>query len=131
VGSFASSAMPIAAISRNALSVVGLAVVEVSNRRTLEALADPTNTLTPMALWKAEWLVKTEGGERSVPAFDYLLDQPSAVRVQLLAIATPPRSPYPTTSPARCSRQTTGARPKRATRAGIPGSPIPPYPVAS
>jgi hypothetical protein len=37
VGSVASSAMPIAAISRNALSVVGLAVAEVNSRLTLEA----------------------------------------------------------------------------------------------
>jgi hypothetical protein len=37
VGSVASRLMPMAAISRKALSVVGLAVSEVSSRRTLEA----------------------------------------------------------------------------------------------
>src|ERR1035441_1841132 len=28
-----------------------------------------------MALWNVEWLVKRDGGVRSVPAFDFLLDQ--------------------------------------------------------
>jgi len=60
--------MPIAAISRNALSVVGLAVAEVSSRRCFHALADPANNLAPVALWKIEWLAKTEDGVRSVPA---------------------------------------------------------------
>jgi len=32
-------------------------------------------------LWGVEWLVKTDGGTRSVPAFDFLLGQPPAVRV--------------------------------------------------
>jgi hypothetical protein len=46
-------------------------------------------------LWGVEWLVKTEGGTRSVPAFDFLLDQPPAVRVQLLAIVDAVRSTGP------------------------------------
>jgi hypothetical protein len=50
-----------------------------------------------VALWNVEWLVKRNGGVRSVPAFDFLLDQPPAVRIQLLRefsreIAPPPSS---------------------------------------
>ena len=46
-------------------------------------------------LWGVEWLVKTDGGTRSVPAFDFLLGQPPAVRVQLLAIVDAVRSTGP------------------------------------
>jgi hypothetical protein len=48
-----------------------------------------------VALWKVEWLVKTDGGVRSVPAFDFLLAQPSAVRMQLLAIVDAVRTTGP------------------------------------
>ncbi len=48
-----------------------------------------------MAIWKVEWLVKTDGGVRSVPAFDFLLGQPSAVRLQLLAIVDAVRTTGP------------------------------------
>ena len=41
-----------------------------------------------MALWSIEWLVRTEGGEREVPAFSFLLVQPAAVWTQLLAISS-------------------------------------------
>jgi hypothetical protein len=106
--------MPIAAIRRKALSVVGLAVAEVSSRLTLEAskparltlwhicnnfcrgvweLAAPTNSLLAMALWNVEWLVKTHGGTRSVPAFGFLLDQPSAVRMQLINLVRDETAP--------------------------------------
>jgi hypothetical protein len=57
-------------------------------------LADPANTLAPM-IWKVEWLVKTDGGARSVPAFEFLLDQPPAVRMQLLAIVDAVRTTGP------------------------------------
>jgi hypothetical protein len=46
-------------------------------------------------LWGVEWLVKTDGGKRSVPAFDFLLGQPPAVRIQLLAIVDAVRSTGP------------------------------------
>jgi hypothetical protein len=46
-------------------------------------------------IWDVEWLVKTEGGARSVPAFDFLLDQPPAVRIQLLAIVDAVRTVGP------------------------------------
>lgn len=49
-------------------------------------LAEPTNTIVFVTRWKIEWLTKTDSGVRSVPAFDFLLDQPPAVRMQLLAI---------------------------------------------
>jgi hypothetical protein len=58
-------------------------------------LADSANTLAPMALWTVEWLVKIDGGTRSVPAFDFLLDQPPAVRMQLLAIVDAVRTVGP------------------------------------
>jgi hypothetical protein len=57
-------------------------------------LADPANTLAPM-IWKVEWLAKTDGGVRSVPAFEFLLDQPPAVRMQLLAIVDAVRTTGP------------------------------------
>lgn len=37
-------------------------------------------------MWGIEWLAVIEGGERRVPAFEFLLLQPAPVRVQLLAI---------------------------------------------
>lgn len=37
-------------------------------------------------LWSVEWLVRIEGGGRSVPAFEFLRRQPLSVRIQLLAI---------------------------------------------
>jgi hypothetical protein len=46
-------------------------------------------------LWGVEWLVKTDGGRRSVPAFDFLLGLPPAVRIQLLAIVDAVRSTGP------------------------------------
>ncbi len=46
-------------------------------------------------LWGVEWLVRIEGGTRSVPAFDFLLDQPPPVRTQLLAIVDAVRSTGP------------------------------------
>ncbi len=46
-------------------------------------------------LWDVEWLVKTDGGRRNVPAFDFLLGQPPAVRIQLLAIVDAVRSTGP------------------------------------
>jgi hypothetical protein len=48
-----------------------------------------------MALWSIEWLARTEGGERDVPAFSFLLVQPAAVRVQLLAIIDAVRTTGP------------------------------------
>ena len=48
-----------------------------------------------VALWNVEWLVKRHGGVRSVPAFDFLLDQPPAVRIQLLAIVDAVRTTGP------------------------------------
>lgn len=48
-----------------------------------------------MALWEVEWLVRTEGGVRDVPAFSFLLNQPSAVRIQLLAIVDAVRTTGP------------------------------------
>jgi hypothetical protein len=48
-----------------------------------------------MALWSMEWLVTTEGGEREVPAFSFLMLQPLAVRVQLLAIVDAVRTTGP------------------------------------
>jgi len=59
-----------------------------------------------VALWNVEWLVKRNGGVRSVPAFDFLLDQPPAVRIQLLAIVDAVR----TTGRDRLERRTTPAR---------------------
>jgi hypothetical protein len=46
-------------------------------------------------LWGVEWLVKTDRGKRSVLAFEFLLAQPPAVRVQLLAIVDAVRSTGP------------------------------------
>jgi hypothetical protein len=46
-------------------------------------------------MWDIEWLVRTEGGERHVPAFEFLLVQPAAVRVQLLAILAAVRTTGP------------------------------------
>jgi len=43
----------------------------------------------------ADWLVRTEGGERDVPAFSFLLVQPAAVRLQLLAIVDAVRTTGP------------------------------------
>jgi hypothetical protein len=48
-----------------------------------------------MAPWAAEWLVRTDSGTRTIPAFSFLLDQPAAVRVQLLAIVDAVRSTGP------------------------------------
>ena len=48
-----------------------------------------------MALWTIEWLVRTDGGEREVPAFSFLLVQPAAVRAQLLAIVDEERTTGP------------------------------------
>lgn len=48
-----------------------------------------------MALWSIEWLVRTDRGEREVPAFSFLLVQPVAVRVQLLAIVDAVRTTGP------------------------------------
>jgi hypothetical protein len=48
-----------------------------------------------MAPWAAEWLVRTDSGTRAIPAFSFLLDQPVAVRVQLLAIVDSVRSTGP------------------------------------
>ncbi len=46
-------------------------------------------------LWGVEWLVTTEDAGRNVPAFDFLLRQPPAVRTQLLAIVDAVRSTGP------------------------------------
>ncbi|MHB8693620.1 MAG: hypothetical protein ACYDHH_20475 [Solirubrobacteraceae bacterium] len=48
-----------------------------------------------MAPWAAAWLVRTDAGTRTIPAFSFLLDQPAAVRVQLLAILDAVRSTGP------------------------------------
>jgi hypothetical protein len=48
-----------------------------------------------MAPWSIEWLVRTEHGEREVPAFSFLLVQPAAARVQLLAIVDAVRTTGP------------------------------------
>jgi hypothetical protein len=48
-----------------------------------------------MALWSIEWLVRADGGEREVPAFSFLLTQPAAARVQLLAIVDAVRTTGP------------------------------------
>src|SRR5664279_243998 len=48
-----------------------------------------------MAPWSIEWLVRTEGGEREVPAFSFLLGQPAAVRVQLRSIVDAVRTMGP------------------------------------
>lgn len=48
-----------------------------------------------MALWSIEWLVRTEGGEREVPAFSFLLGQPAPVRVQLRSIVDAVRTMGP------------------------------------
>ncbi len=48
-----------------------------------------------MALWNVEWLAKRDSGVRSVPAFDFLLDQPPAVRMQLLGIVDAVRTTGP------------------------------------
>jgi hypothetical protein len=58
-------------------------------------LSAPANSLLGMALWNVEWLVKTRGSTRSVPAFDFLLEQPSVVRMQLLAIVDAVRTTGP------------------------------------
>lgn len=50
-------------------------------------MSSPTRqSLVAVALWNVERLVTRNGGVRSVAAFDFLLDQPSAVRMRLLAI---------------------------------------------
>jgi hypothetical protein len=54
-----------------------------------------TNSLATVARWSVEWLVKTGGGARSVPAFEFLREQPSAVRMQLLAIVDAVRTVGP------------------------------------
>jgi hypothetical protein len=54
-----------------------------------------TNSLATVARWGVEWLVKTDGGARSVPAFDFLREQPPAVRTQLLAIVDAVRTVGP------------------------------------
>jgi hypothetical protein len=48
-----------------------------------------------MALWSIEWLVRTDRRDRAVPAFSFLLVQPAAVRVQLLAIVDAVRTTGP------------------------------------
>lgn len=48
-----------------------------------------------MALWSIEWLVRTDGGGRAVPAFSFLLSQPAAARIQLLAIVDAVRTTGP------------------------------------
>ncbi len=48
-----------------------------------------------MMLWSVEWLVRTDRRVRSVPAFEFLLDQPAAVRTQLLAIVDAVRTTGP------------------------------------
>jgi hypothetical protein len=58
-------------------------------------LAQRTNSLATVARWGVEWLVKTDGGARSVPAFEFLREQPSAVRTQLLAIVDAVRTVGP------------------------------------
>jgi hypothetical protein len=44
------------------------------------------DSLGRVARWQVEWLVRTQGGVREVPGFSFLIMQPSAVRIQLLAI---------------------------------------------
>jgi hypothetical protein len=39
-----------------------------------------------MSQWSVEWLIKTDGGQRSIPAIDFLRTQPKSPRLQLLAI---------------------------------------------
>src|SRR5512140_964515 len=48
-----------------------------------------------MALWSIEWLVRTEGREREVPAFSFLLVQPAALRIHLLALGGAVRTTGP------------------------------------
>jgi len=48
-----------------------------------------------VARWSVEWLIKTDGGARSVPAFEFLREQPPAVRTQLLAIVDAVRTVGP------------------------------------
>ena len=49
-----------------------------------------------MARWNVEWLAESaRDGTRRVPAFEFLLEQPPAVRVQLLAIVDAVRSTGP------------------------------------
>jgi hypothetical protein len=48
-----------------------------------------------MAQWGAAWLVKIEGKQRLVPAFEFLKEQPRAVREQLLAIVDAVRTVGP------------------------------------
>lgn len=48
-----------------------------------------------MAPWAIEWLVRTTGREREVPGFSFLLIQPAAARVQLLAIVDAVRTTGP------------------------------------
>ena len=54
-----------------------------------------TNSLATVARWSVEWLIKTDGGARSVPAFEFLREQPPAVRTQLLAIVDAVRTVGP------------------------------------
>jgi hypothetical protein len=46
-------------------------------------------------VWDIEWLVITEGISRRVPAFEFLILQPTAVRIQLLAIVDAVRTTGP------------------------------------
>lgn len=46
-------------------------------------------------MWRIEWLARIDGSGRRVPAFEFLLLQPSSVRVQLLAIVDAVRTTGP------------------------------------
>ncbi len=46
-------------------------------------------------MWAVEWLVSTDGGNREIPAFVFLLRQPANVRTQLLAIVDAVRTTGP------------------------------------
>jgi hypothetical protein len=50
---------------------------------------------TVAEMWGVEWLAVTEGSERRVPAFEFLLLQPPPARVQLLAIVDAVRTTGP------------------------------------
>lgn len=48
-----------------------------------------------MPKWEREWLVVEEGGERTIPGFEFLMDLPANVRQTLLAITEAVRTTGP------------------------------------
>jgi hypothetical protein len=61
----------------------------------LSVLTGGHGIVSRMARWSVEWLVRAEGGTRTVPAFEFLRQQPPAVRAQLLAIEEAVRTQGP------------------------------------